>query len=308
MKSRLIYNPLSGQRDLKAHLLEARELLVSEGWSVEWFVENHPQKVTALAKEAALDGYDVVIAAGGDGTISRVVNGLARTETALGVLPTGTGNVWAQEMGIPVSRIFSRRAILEAAEVLLHGEVRQVDLGTAGEHFFLMWAGIGLDAKITEEVRHDLRRQMGNIVVWVTGVQVARRYAGTRTSIAVDGQKMSKRMIFTIIGNAQLYGGLVRITPVARMDDGLLDVCIFKGKGFPATLGHLVSLFSRHHMQSPRVEYYQGESVLVNAESPLPVHLDGDPMGHTPMTFGVAPKALRVLLPSNPPERLFISQ
>lgn len=308
MKSRLVYNPLSGQRDLKAHLLEARELLISRGWSVEWFVEDDPQKITALAKEAALAGYDVVIAAGGDGTISRVVNGLARTETALGVLPTGTGNVWAQEMGIPVSRIFSRRAILEAAEVLLHGEVRQVDLGTAGEHYFLMWAGIGLDAKITEEVRHDLRRQMGNIVVWVTGVQVARRYSGTRASITVDGQKMTKRMIFTIVGNAQLYGGLVRITPVARMDDGLLDVCIFKGEGFPATLRHLVSLFSRHHMRSPRVEYYQGESVLVNAESPLPVHLDGDPMGHTPMTFGVAPKALRVLLPSNPPERLFISQ
>lgn len=308
MKSRLIYNPLAGQRDLKEHILEARRHLISKGWSVEWFVEDNPQKITALARGAAEDGCDVVIAAGGDGTISRVVNGLARTETALGVLPVGTGNVWAQEMGIPVSKIFSKRAILEAAEVLLHGEVRQVDLGTAGEHYFLMWAGVGLDAKITEEVRHDLRRQMGNIVVWVTGVQVARNYSGARASITVDGTEITKRMIFTIVGNAQLYGGLVRITPIARMDDGLLDVCIFKGEGFPATLRHLVSIFSRHHMQSPQVEYYQGESVLINAESPLPVHLDGDPMGHTPMTFGVAPRALRVLLPLNPPERLFIAQ
>ncbi len=308
MKSRLIYNPLAGQRDVQEHLLEARRLLVSKGWSVEWFVEDDARKITALAKEAAAADYDVVIAAGGDGTISRVVNGLARTETALGVLPAGTGNVWAQEMGIPVSRIFARRAILEAAEILMHGEVRRVDLGTADENYFLMWAGVGLDAKITEEVRHDLRRQMGNIVVWVTGVQVARHYSGVRTAITVDGRKVYKRVIFAIVGNAQLYGGLVRITPIARIDDGLLDVCVFKGEGFPATLRHLVSIFSRHHMRSPQVDYYQGESVVISAEEPLPVHLDGDPMGHTPMKFGVAPKALRVLLPLNPPERLFITQ
>lgn len=305
MKSRLIYNSLAGQRDLRTLLWEAREFLVSRGWSVDWFVENEPQKITDLSRQAADEGYDVVIAAGGDGTISRVVNGLAGTDTALGVLPTGTGNVWAVEMNIPVPRIFSRHAIMEAAHVLLEGEVRTVDLGKAGDNYFLMWAGVGLDARVTEEVSHEWRRQVGNIATWITGVQVASGYSGTRTAIAIDERRLYKRMILTVIGNVQTYGGVVRITPVARIDDGLLDVCIFKGKGFPATLRHLVSVFSRHHLYNAQVEYYQGKDILINATEPLPVHVDGDPVGHTPMQFGVAPRALRVILPPHPPDRLF---
>jgi diacylglycerol kinase (ATP) len=308
MKARLIYNPVAGQRDIKHHLLEARDLLVSKRWSVDWFVGDDPAEITALSRDAADANYDVVIAAGGDGTISRVANGLALTDTALGVLPCGTGNAWAREMNIPVSRFFSRHAILQAAQVLLSGEIRQVDLGTAGDHYFLMWAGVGLDAKVTEEVDFELRRQVGNIATWIAGVQVARGYAGTRSMIAVDGRKLYKRIILTVVGNVQLYGGVVRLTPIARIDDGLLDVCIFKGKGFPATLGHLVSVFSHQHMYSPRVEYYQGKSVTITASEHLPVHVDGDPATHTPVEFGVAPKALRVLLPSHPPERLFTPQ
>ena len=308
MKSRLIYNPRSGQRDLTNDIRAVSKYLVSHGWQVDLFVENDAQRITELTGEAADAHYDVVIASGGDGTISRVVNGLARTETALGVLPTGTGNAWATEMGIPVSKLFTRRALLEAADVLLRSEIRQVDLGTAGDNYFLMWAGVGLDAKVTEEVSWELRRHIGNLATWITGVQVAREYPGTPAAISVDGKIIHKQFILTVIGNAQSYAGAVRMTPIARMDDGLLDVCVFKGKGFSDTLRHLVNIFSQTHMVSPDVEYYQGEKIYIEAQEPLPVHLDGDPMGHTPMEFGVAPKSLRVILPHHPPERLFITQ
>ena len=308
MKGRLIYNPRSGQRDLTHDISAIREFLISRGWAVDWFVEDDAKRITALAKEAADAKYDAVIAGGGDGTISRVVNGLAHTETALGVLPAGTGNAWAGEMGIPVSKIFTRHALLEAAEVIVSGEVRQVDLGVAGENYFLMWAGVGLDAKVTEEVSYELRRHIGNLATWIRGVQVAREYPGARAVITVDGKKMYKRFILTVIGNAQSYAGTVRMTSIARMDDGLLDVCVFKGKGFPATLRHLFNIYSQTHMTSPTVDYYQGERILITAEEPLPVHLDGDAVGHTPMEFSVAPRSLRVILPQHPPERLFITQ
>lgn len=308
MKARLIYNPRAGQRDLTRDLLATRDYLVGRGWSVDWFVENDARRITELSRQAADAGYDVVIASGGDGTISRVVNGLARTETALGVLPAGTGNAWAQEMGIPVSKVFTRWALLEAADVLLEGEVRTVDLGTAGENYFLMWAGVGLDARVTEEVSYELRRHIGNLATWITGVQVAREYPGTPATITVDGKVYHSQFILTVIGNAQSYAGSVRMTPIARLDDGLLDVCVFKGKGFADTLKHLVNVFSQTHMISPDVEYYQGERIYIESEEPLPVHLDGDAMGHTPMEFGIAPKALRVILPHDAPGRLFISQ
>ena len=308
MKSRLIYNPRSGQRDLTTDIRAVRKYLVSHGWDVDLFVENDAKRITELSREAADAHYDVVIASGGDGTISRVVNGLARTETALGVLPAGTGNAWATEMGIPVSKVFTRRALLEAADVLLRSEIRQVDLGTAGKNYFLMWAGVGLDAKVTEEVSWEWRRYIGNLATWITGVQVASEYPGTPAVVSVDGHTFEKRFILTVIGNAQSYAGAVRMTPIARMDDGLLDVCVFKGKGFSDTLRHLVNIFSQTHMVSPEVDYYQGEKITIDSEQPLPVHLDGDAMGHTPMTFGVAPKSLRVILPHHPPERLFITQ
>lgn len=308
MRARLIYNPRAGQRDLTHDLLAAKDYLAAHGWSVDWFIENDVHRITELSREAAQAGYDTVIASGGDGTISRVVNGLARTETALGVLPAGTGNAWAQAMGIPVSKVFTRRALLDAADVLLKGEVRTVDLGTAGENYFLMWAGVGLDARVTEEVSYELRRHIGNIATWITGVQVARDYPGTRATITVDGKVFHSQFILTVIGNAQSYASTICMTPIARLDDGLLDVCVLKGKGFADTLRHLVNVLSQTHMISPDVEYYQGERIYIEAEESLPVHLDGDPMGHTPMAFGVAPKSLRVILPHNAPDRLFISQ
>jgi len=308
MKSRLIYNPRSGPRDLTSDIKAVSEYLASHGWSVDLFVENDAQRITELTKEAADARYDVVVASGGDGTISRVVNGLARTETALGVLPAGTGNAWASEMGIPVSKVFTRHALLEAADVLLRSEIRQVDLGTAGENYFLMWAGVGLDAKVTGEVNWELRRHIGNLATWIRGFQIASEYPGTPATISVDGKTVHKQFIFTVIGNAQSYAGAVRMTSIARMDDGLLDVCVFKGKGFSDTLKHLVNIFSQTHMESPDVEYYQGEKIRIEASEPLPVHLDGDLMCYTPTEFGVAPKALRVILPHHPPERLFITQ
>ena len=308
MKSRLIYNPWSGQRDLTNDIRAVRKYLESRGWSVDLHVENDPQRITELSKEAADARYDVVIASGGDGTISRVVNGLARTETALGVLPAGTGNAWAQEMGIPVSKVFTRHALLEAADVLLQSEIRQVDLGTTGDSYFLMWAGVGLDAKVTGEVNWELRRHIGNLATWIIGFQVAADYPGTPADITVDGKVFHKQFILTVIGNAQSYAGAVRMAPLARMDDGLLDVCVLKGKGFSDTLKHLVNIFSQTHMESSEVEYYQGERIRIEAEEPLPVHLDGDLMGYTPMEFSIAPKSLRVILPHHPPERLFITQ
>ena len=307
MKSRLIYNPRSGQRDLTTDIRAVRKYLTSHGWDVDLFVENDAQRITELTKEAADARYDVVVASGGDGTISRVVNGLARTDTALGVLPAGTGNAWATEMGIPVSKVFTRHALLEAADVLLRSEIRLLDLGTAGDNYFLMWAGVGLDAKITGEVNWELRRHIGNLATWITGFQVAAEYPGTPANIIVDGKVFRSQFILTVIGNAQSYAGAVRMTPIARMDDGLLDVCVLKGKGFSDTLKHLVNIFSQTHMESSEVEYYQGEKIRIEADEPLPIHLDGDLMGYTPTEFTIAPKSLRVILPQHPPERLFIS-
>jgi diacylglycerol kinase (ATP) len=305
-KARLIYNPIAGPRDLHAQLEGAVELLRSNRWEVEWHQCDDPRVGAELARDAAQRGYSIVLAAGGDGTIGKIVNGLAHSETALGVLPCGTGNVWAMEMGIPAPGLFHPNAPLEAARILLTGETRFVDLGMAGDHYFLMWAGVGYDAQVTREVNPDMRKQFGNLAVWATGLRVAHKYRGTQATIRIGSRTISKKIVLVLLGNNQLYGGVVRITAMARVDDGLLDMCVLKGKGgLPSILYHLARLLARTHLYNPNVEYYQGESAFIETEMPLPVQADGDPIGTTPMEFRIAPKSLRVVLPTKVSPRLF---
>ena len=308
MRARLIYNPTAGPRDLHGQLEGSVAWLRTKGWDVEWHDSDDPATATDLARDAAQRNYDIVVAAGGDGTVGRVVNGLAHSDTALGVLPTGTGNVWALEMGIPAPGIFHPNAPLEAARILLAGETRLVDLGMAGSRYFLMWAGVGLDAQVTQELDPAQRKQFGNLAVWATGLRVARKYKGTQAVIQVGDRTIAKRIVLVVLGNNQLYGGIVRITAMARVDDGLLDVCVLKGKGFPSILNHLAALLVRTHLYNPEVEYYQGERVHIDAEIPLPVQADGDWIGTTPMDFRIAPKSLRVVLPPRAPTKLFMER
>ncbi len=148
-RAMIIFNPAAGQAgSLQGDLEASCDLLNEYGWQVELRPTQAAGDGTRIAREAAQAGYDAVIAAGGDGTINEIVNGLAGSQTALGVLPVGTVNVWAREIGLPLQP----RATTEA---LLRTHVRSIDLGRAGDRYFLLMAGVGFDAAVVNEVRGD---------------------------------------------------------------------------------------------------------------------------------------------------------
>jgi YegS/Rv2252/BmrU family lipid kinase len=307
MNAALIVNPAAGRACLRKDLPVAIDVLRRSGLSIETYTSRTPETARRLAHCAASEGREVVLVAGGDGTVNAVVNGLVGTETALGVLPMGTGNVWATEIGIVrKQRPFSAPNLIGAARALAGAEIRRVDVGLAkptadARRYFLLWAGVGVDAWLTDYIEcgpgASLKRRFGNLAYLFVGLRRARQFCGERIAVRLDGTRRLCSVLMVHIANVALYGGgMLRITPAARMDDGRLDVCIFKGEGVRQCLSHLIRVWLGRHLAHPEVEYHRVSRIALDGAS-LAVQTDGNPAGRIPATFEIVPGALKVLVP-----------
>jgi YegS/Rv2252/BmrU family lipid kinase len=298
IRALIVFNPIAGQANsLEQDIHAARDLWREHGWVVDVQPTSGPGDGTRIAREAAAQGYDVVVAAGGDGTVNEVVNGLAGTRAALAALPVGTVNVWVRELNMPLQP----RA---AAEALLQAQIRAIDLGRAGDRLFLLMCGVGLDAAVTAEVRAEEKRRFGVLAYFKTALGVLGRYRGTPARITLDGRTIRGRVLLIVLGNSQLYGGVVKITARASLDDGLLDVCIFKGNSLWSAPFRILSIVTQRYNLDPKIEYHRAREVRIATSRALPIQVDGDHIGYTPMSFTAVPGALYALLPPNLPEEL----
>jgi diacylglycerol kinase family enzyme len=224
---------------------------------------------------------------------------------ALGVLPCGTANVWAQELGLPMPRLGGWLA--EAARMLAESEVRAVDLGRANGRAFLLWAGVGLDAHITAQVNPGwLKRTFGRAGYIVNACIAALRFRGVQTRLVPDGGMTAGQMLLVVASNVQLYaGGVVRLDERARLDDGLLEAWAFEGEGLWDGVAHLVRLWQGRHWGAQGVWQGRIRRMRIETEPATLVHLDGDPVLRTPVEIEVMPGALRALVPREAGARLF---
>jgi diacylglycerol kinase (ATP) len=298
MRTMLVFNPNAGQADaLERELTAAATVWREAGWLVDIEPTRAAGDGRRLAQQAVEQGYELVVAAGGDGTINEVINGLAGSATALAPLPLGTMNVWARELRLPLQP-------RQAAEALLTWQPRPIDLGRAGERYFLLMAGIGFDAAITAGVGAQEKRRFGALAYVFRGIEQTVNLRSARARLVIDGRPLRRRVLMVVVGNSQLYGGLVKITHHASIDDGLLDICVIKGDNGLSAVRRLIAIIRRRQSRDPEIEYYRARSLQIVARPPLPVQVDGDPIGVTPMTFEVVPGALRALLPADLPENL----
>jgi YegS/Rv2252/BmrU family lipid kinase len=297
----IIRNPRARRATSEAALLAAAEPLRALGWHIEVQTTAAAGQATELAAEAARGGIEVVAAAGGDGTVHEAVNGLAASNTALAVIPCGTANVWAREAGVPLK---------VAAALRLIGEARRarVDLGRVegafGSRYFLLMCGIGLDAEVVRRVdaRPRGKRYLGKAWYGLVGAPEVMRMRPAATQLLLDGVFMERPLLQAVIGNTRLYGGVMRLTSMARIDDGLLDLVVLSGTG-SLHRGRLLSRAFRgglHRRTGDGVDYVRATRIEVQSERPLPVQADGEYLADTPVTISVVPSALTVLLPRRP--------
>jgi diacylglycerol kinase (ATP) len=146
-------------------------------------------------------------------------------------------------------------------------------------------------------VQPDLKRRLGLLAYVVQAVLTARDVRGTRVRIELDGRPVKGRVLMIVIGNSRLYGGFLQITHHANLTDGLLDVAVIKGEDARSAPLHILSILLRRYHLNPDMNYYRAREVRISSNTPLGVQVDGDPIGTTPMTFAVAPRALRAWVP-----------
>jgi YegS/Rv2252/BmrU family lipid kinase len=295
MRALVIYNPAARGAPKLQRLRQAADGVA--GWEITIEPTAAAGHATTLASRAASDGYEAVVACGGDGTVNEVANGLAGSAAALAVVRAGTANVWAKEASIPKD---PRKALL----LLRDGETRSVDLGRAGDRYFLLMAGIGFDAAIVRELAGGAKQRLGAAAYILAGLRESFRYKAVPAILTFDGGKVDSSLYWLMLGNTRNYGGVLNLTPMAKADDGRLEAILLQRGGL-LRLTWLVPwvLLKRHHRRA-NVRHWSVAAAEIRTPG-LPVQIDGEFLGETPLRFGVAPRALRVIVPRGTSSPLF---
>jgi YegS/Rv2252/BmrU family lipid kinase len=293
---RLIMNPRAGHKlGVPTHeggVDAVRSALEAVGIHVVLQPTERPKHATELARAAVRDGCKLVIAAGGDGTVAETGEGLAQSETALGIMPMGSIMNMARTLCIP-------RDLNQAAHVIAGGQVLAIDAGRVNGHYFLEAGGVGLAAGLfgyfdrIDSGRAHLRGALRGATRFLTNL-------GTpRLIVDADGQRMTVRSPMVTVANAPFVGAAYALAPQAQVDDGLLDVVIFRGAGVARVLLHMALIAGGRRLPPPpEAQMLRARTVSVATvrRRPLPAHADGSVVGVTPARFEVLPAALRVLV------------
>lgn len=289
MRICLIVNPKAGASRGRPALPEALECLQTWAGSVE-VRETSAEGAEQVARDIGPDEFEVVVACGGDGTVNEVVNGIG-PHTPVGILPFGTVNVLARELGIPVNDVPA------ACNVLRHAPPRPIDLGLCNGRRFVLMAGVGFDAEAVRSVAPQMKDLMGGAAYVVSGLKSLLVNRPQLFRVQFDGRRRTYRAMMLLVANASLYAGDLKIAEKARIDDGLLDICIFRERSPWAFLGQLYHVVTGGQRRDPHFVTRKARTVLVTTRRPAPVQLDGDYFGETPVDIEVLPAAVRILRP-----------
>ncbi len=254
-----------------------------------------PGDAMRRAAKAAKRGVRVVVAAGGDGTINEVINGIAGTETARGILPVGSVNVLARQLGIPLN-------VPGAWEIIRAGATRQVDLirveceehGRPISRCLVQLGGIGLDAEVVRRVRPEDKARWGPLSYVMQSLKTFWEPL-PRVTVRVDGGE-AREGSFLLLGNGSYYGGPIPIFDRASMNDGLMDFCLFQPKNWFDLMIHLQAVLRGVHRETEGIICGQARQMEVASDVPVPVQVDGEFIGFAPARLSVLPGALRVVV------------
>jgi YegS/Rv2252/BmrU family lipid kinase len=289
----LIVNTRSRVGD--AAFAEARDLLGELGIPLgAAYAVHDPVRLQETVREALLDGHELVILGGGDGSVSTVVDLFAGTDAVLGLLPLGTANDFARTLGIPFE-------LGEACRTIAGGRVVDVDLGLAGDNYYVNVASVGLGSEVTEALSPRLKRAAGALAYPIAATKAYARHEpfsvrlefpeGDYAPVALD------RVVQVAVGNGRFYGGGMIVAPGSGIDDGSLDVYAIEDTGTRRLASLALGMRTGEFIEDQSVHHYRTGAVRVATEPEREINLDGEVVSRTPKTFTAARNALKVIVP-----------
>jgi YegS/Rv2252/BmrU family lipid kinase len=286
----LVVNPVAGHKAFRS-IKRIEELLKNEV-SLTTFITRKPGDAAAFARDHSDTG--LILVAGGDGTFNEVINGLLKSErrlpadkcAALALIPAGTANVLAKELGIPED-------IEQAVRLALTGSPKKISLGRINNRYFSLMAGIGFDGRTVFGVNDTVKRFTGKGAYILSGIIALTGYKPPIIRFKTEKNELTGSM--AVIGNSSFYGGYFRVTPEASPTEPLLDLCIFKGKRRIDVLRYVGGVITDRHLGFHDVRYEKCMGIEAESDDTVHIQVDGDYMGTLPATINAVPDAVRLI-------------
>ncbi|MDC3414180.1 diacylglycerol kinase [Aquibacillus sp. 3ASR75-11] len=279
-RARIIYNPTSGREAFKRELPDVLQRFEQAGYETSAHATIGAGDATKAARTAVERKYDIIIAAGGDGTINEVIQGIAEQEhrPQLGIIPVGTTNDLARALCIP-------RNIQKAVSVVLDGKTKALDIGRVNEHYFMNIAGGGKLTELSYEVPSKLKTMLGQLAYYLKGIEMLPSLRPTKVKIEYDGKIFEDEIMLFLVSNTNSVGGFEKLAPAAAMDDGLFDLLILRKTNL-ADFIRLASLALRGaHLDDGHILYVKANRIKVETDEKLQLNIDGEFGGLLPGEF-----------------------
>lgn len=294
----IIVNPHAGHEDEERMRRRLGGAFAARGAAFDIVATERAGHATALAREAAALGYQAVAVCGGDGTLAEAATGLAGTTTPLAIIPRGTANQVAHNLGIP-------RALEAAVDVAVFGVASTIDLGRINDRAFALVAGAGFDAAVMQSATRELKERWGFGAYVYAAMKEALTAGPRRFSIVADGREIDVEAVSVMVANVgELFTRWLPLRfslapqPTSAWHDGLLDVVIVAPRHAPDLAAILWRSANRRFIGSDRLLHFQTHEITISADPAIAVQVDGDPAGVTPVSMAVMRNAMRVMVPA----------
>ncbi|WP_087974682.1 diacylglycerol kinase [Oceanobacillus rekensis] len=279
-KARIIYNPTSGREAVKKSLPTILEKFEVAGYETSTHATTSEGDAIKAARTAVERGYDLIVAAGGDGTINEVINGLAEQDhrPRLGIIPAGTTNDFARALHIS-------RDIQKAVDIILSGKSMLLDIGKVNEHYFINIAGGGKLTELTYDVPSKLKTVIGQLAYYIRGIEMLPSLKPSNVKIEYDGEILEEDIMLFLVSNSNSVGGFEKLAPDAKMNDGYFDLLILRKTNLAEFIQIATLALRGEHLKSKNIIYKQAKHIKVNTDEKMQLNIDGEYGGLLPGEF-----------------------
>ena len=291
-RARIIYNPTSGRELFKKHLPEVLEALEIAGYETSCHATTGEGDAISAAKKAVENNFDIIIAAGGDGTLNEVVAGVSEFENRpkIGLIPMGTTNDFARAVHIP-------RDIKRAVDIIVQGDTIPVDVGKVNDRYFINIAGGGRITELTYEVPSKLKTMLGQLAYYLKGIEMLPSINATKVRIEYDGEVFEDEAMMFLVGLTNSVGGFEKLAPNASINDGNFSLLILKKVNIAEFIRLATLAIRGEHLEDPHVIHKKARHIKVTSEDKVLLNLDGEYGGTIPATFQNLYRHIDVFVP-----------